>query len=269
MRLSEVLSKVPGASTYQVENFLGTRTLKPGTYRDVKAGKVIWNRHCRECADMRTFVSGDKLSGLVAGAATVSIDALLNCAACQRESLVVWFLVKSNDGLFSQAPEVFVERFTEHRKALAGFAALGSNVLDGLLMHAQAAYGSGLGAGSIIYLRKVFETVTSEAARAVGIEAKTTRGRRKTFQALLKEVHEATSIIPEEFSEDGYTLFRELSNVIHSNTDEATALEKFKPCYALVVGIVEKARNREVFADAIAQLGWAPGANPTPEATAP
>lgn len=269
MRLSEVLNKIPGASTHQVENFLGARKLKPGTYRTARAGKVIWNRHCRECEDMRTFVSGDTLSCLVAGDATVSIDALLNCAACQKESLVVWFLVKSNDDLFSQAPEVFVERFTEYRKASTGFAALGPDLLDGLLMHAQAAYGSGLGAGSIIYLRKVFETVTSEAAKAVGIDANTARGRRKTFQALLKEVDGAIKIIPEEFSDDGYTLFRELSNVIHGDTDEATALEKFKPCYALVVGVVEKARNRKVFADAIAQLGWAPGATPSPEATAP
>ena len=269
MRLSEVLNKVPGASTHQIENFLGARTLKPGAYRNVKAGKVIWNRHCRECTDMRTFVSGDTLSCLVAGETTVSIDALLNCAACQKESLVVWFLVKANDDLFSQAPEVFVERFTEYRKASTGFAALGPDLLDGLLMHAQAAYGSGLGAGSIIYLRKAFETVTSEAARALGIDAKATRGKRKTFQALLKEVHDATSIIPEEFSNDGYTLFRELSNVIHGDTDEATALEKFKPCYALVIGIVEKARNREIFADAITQLGWAPGANYSSEAAVP
>lgn len=217
---------------------------------------------------MRTFISGDTLSCLVTGERTVSIDALLNCTACQEESLVVWFLVKSTNDLFSQAPEVLVERFTEYRKASTGFAALGPDLLNGLLIHAQAAYGLGLGAGSIIYLRKAFETVTIEAAKAVGIDVVTTRGKPKTFHALLKEVHDATPIIPEEFATDGYTLFRELSNVIHGDTDEPTALEKFRPCYALVVGIVEKARNRAVFADAIAQLGWAPGASPTSEAAA-
>jgi len=256
MRLSEVLNYVPDTSTRQVENFLGSRVLRPGTHRNVRVGTAIRNRHCQECSDTRTFASKSELSCLVTGEKALSIDTLMTCTVCKGEGVVAWFLVRSINDLFSPSPKVFVERFTEYRRASTGITTLDSDPLDDLLMRARAAHGSGLGAGSIIYLRKAFEIITTETAKAVDIDLKTAKGRSKPFQKLLQEVHDAVPLIPEEFASGGYTLFRELSGIIHGDTDEATALKKFAPCYALVLGIIEKARNRQVFEDAIIELGW-------------
>src|SRR5690625_6715323 len=79
MRLSEVLNYVPDTSTRQVENFLGSRVLRPGTHRNVRVGTAIRNRHCQECSDTRTFASKSELSCLVTGEKALSIDTVMTC----------------------------------------------------------------------------------------------------------------------------------------------------------------------------------------------
>ena len=55
----------------------------------------------------------------------------------------------------------------------------------------------------------------------------------------------------------GYTLFSELSEVIHGDSDEAVALLKFEPCRELVLGVVHEVNRDNVFAKAVEDLGWA------------
>lgn len=69
-----------------------------------------------------------------------------------------------------------------------------------LLDNAMQAYTDGLGAGAIVYLRKIFEKITVQTAQAVGIQYKQYEGGNpRNFSDLLKEVNEKCSIIPRSF----------------------------------------------------------------------
>lgn len=108
----------------------------------------------------------------------------------------------------------------------------------------------------MIYLRKVFEMTTVQAAELVDIPTKTRNKKRKPFRDLLQEVNELSRIIPREFSNDGYRLFSELSEVIHGDSDEVEALEKYMPCRRLLMGIIDNIRNAQELEEAKAILGW-------------
>lgn len=186
----------------------------------------------------------------------MSIDVTLKCMACQART-EAWFLVGADD-VFGQAPTVYIERYTEHRGDTASNRGDVPQI-DDLLERAQIAHDDHLGAGSIVYLRKVFEISVVEAAQAVGVATKTEKGRRKRFRDLLKEVDATSVIVPREFSANGYQLFSELSEVIHGSADEAEALEKYMPFRRLVIGLVENIRNNDEMAQAVAALGWERG----------
>lgn len=126
-----------------------------------------------------------------------------------------------------------------------------------LLDKAETAYWNELGAGAIVYLRKIFEAITIKTANALGIDYnKYSGGNPKNFRELLLKVDERCSIIPKEFSENRYRLFQELSQVVHGECDELSVLEKFEPLHRLVVGILENIGNKEEFQMAIKALGW-------------
>lgn len=248
-----MLNKAPDTSRAQVEGFLGFRKIGWGQHRNIEVGKIVRNYFCLACGDLRSFYSAEKLSCLITGERSVSVDATLRCYACDSTA-EAWFLVGCDDDLFSQSPSVFLERYTENRRdsAVQG----GAEHVDDLLERAQIAYDDHLGAGAMIYLRKIFESVTIQAAQAVGISTTQKNGWRKKFRPLLKEVDEKSHIIPHEFSANGYTLFSELSEVIHGDSDEAEALSKYAPCRRLVIGIVSNIRNNQEMTQAIASLGW-------------
>ena len=152
-----------------------------------------------------------------------------------------------------------MQRFTENRRDVAGNQGLRVEQIDDLFERAQIAFDDSLGAGAMIYLRKIFEAVTAQAADAIGISTVRNNGKRKDFRSLLREVDASSRIIPSEFFENGYTLFSELSEVIHGDSDELQAIEKYDPCRRLILGIVSNIRNREAFAEAITSLGWNSG----------
>jgi hypothetical protein len=245
VRLSDVLNKAPDTSRAQVEGFLGTRRLRWGQHKNIEVGKVFRNYFCRKCHADRTFVSEDKLSCLIAGERTVSIDVALRCIACDAP-MEAWFLVGADDDLLAPSVVVHLERFTDNRRDIAGRPGSQAGLIDELFERAQIAFEDGLGAGALIYLRKIFETVT----------AKTAKGKSKPFKALLEEVDRTSHIVPEEFSKDGYRLFSELSDVIHGNADEAVALIKYDPCRQLVLGIVNNVKTKQAMRTAAAALGW-------------
>ena len=255
MRLSEVLNNAPDTSRAQVENFLGYRRIGWGKQKLVVVGRVVRNHFCLSCGDTRSFVSGETLSCLVTGELALSIDVALRCSGCESGA-EAWFLVGCENDLYSQAPEVYLQRFTENRRDAASDQGLHVEQIDDLFERAQIAFDDSLGAGAMIYLRKIFEAVTAQAANAVGISARRSNGKRKDFKSLLEEVDSHSRIIPLEFSENGYTLFSELSEVIHGDSDELGALQKYDPCRKLILGVVNNIRNREEFARAITTLGW-------------
>jgi hypothetical protein len=255
MRLSDVLTKAPDMTPAQIEGFLDDRPLGWGKHKNIKVGKIFHNYHCRRCDDQRTFESRDELSCLGLGERAVSIDTTLRCTACQT-SVEAWFLVSSDGDISGRAPTVQIERYTENLRDCADRIGTTSGQFADLLQCAQLAFEAQLGAGSMIYLRKIFEAITFEVARIQGIAMVDDKGWRRSFKKILKEVDEARHIIPHRFTSNGYKLFSELSEVIHGNSSEENALLKYKPCFQLVVGVVEEVNRDNVFAKAIDELGW-------------
>lgn len=255
MRLSDLLSKAPDVAVAQVEGFLSDRPLGWGKHKKIRVGKVIHNFHCNECNNVRPFESSDELSCLGVGDDQISIDATLRCMVC-RSSVETWFLVASTGTLHSRAPEVHVERYTENLRGRAERVDVAAGPFTELVKRAYLAYENGLGSGSVIYLRKIFEKVTWEVAEILGVQTMKQNGNPRPFFKVLEEVNAQRSIIPQRFSSDGYQLFRELSGIIHGDSSEAEALQKFKPCLQLVLGVVEEVNRDNIFAQAMDELGW-------------
>lgn len=131
-----------------------------------------------------------------------------------------------------------------------------SGDFDELLERARFAYQARLGAGAMIYLRKIFEAITVQVADIAGIETKKPNGRPKSFAPLLKEVDAEHHIIPPAFSSDGYLLFSELSEMVHGHSSEEEALAKYRPCESLVRGIIHNVASDLEMRQAIDELGW-------------
>ncbi|MFZ4893326.1 hypothetical protein ACL9RL_02635 [Plantibacter sp. Mn2098] len=255
MRLSDLLSKAPEVVSAQVEGFLSDRPLGWGKHKRIRVGKVIHNFYCRNCGDVRPFESGEELSCLGLSNEQVSIDATLRCMVC-RASVEAWFVVASRGDIYARAPEVRVERYTENLRDRADRVGVTDGPFADLIKRAQLAYESDLGAGAVIYLRKIFEKVTWEVAEILGVETKKPNGSPRAFFKVLEEVNNVRNIIPQRFSSDGYQLFRELSGIIHGDSSEAEALQKFRPCLQLVLGVVDEVNRDNVVAQAIDELGW-------------
>lgn len=255
MRLSEVLNRAPDSESTQVENFLGTRRIGWGQHKKIEVGRVVHNFFCRTCGDLRTFASGDSLQCLVAGDQLVSIDATLKCPVC-ASSVEVWYVVASEGDLYAQAPVVCLERYTENRRDLVGGVGTGAGQFEDLLERAQTAYENQLGAGSMVYLRHIFEAITTEVATVAGMSTTRPSGARKPFRELLEEVDGKHHIVPARFSSNGYRLFSELSEVIHGGSSEEVALLKFLPCRQLILGVINNVKGDQAMAHAIDALGW-------------
>lgn len=254
MRLSDLLSKAPVSVEAQVEGFLEVEegeSLRWGEHQTIKVGRVLLNFNCNGCGDIRTFVSDEKLSCLIVGERVVSIDAGLMCPGCGAV-VEAWFLVVARDDLLAQAPTVRLERYVDNRRNVANRLGIGDQIFDSLLERAQVAYEAHLGSGSIVYLRQAFELITKQVALAAGMVI----GERPQFGQLLRRVDEKHRIIPPAFSENGYQLFSELSEVVHGRSTEEIALAKFKPCESLVRGILQNVASDQEMRLAIEQLGW-------------
>lgn len=255
MRLPELLSKVPATTAAQIEGFLGGTSLRWGKHKRIRVGQVYHNFHCRKCGDQRTFVSGEELDCLGIGDDQVSIDVTLQCTGC-RSSVEAWFLVASEGPISGPSPQVRVERYTENLRDRAERLGVTGGPFSDLVKRATLAYENQLGAGAVIYLRKIFEMITFEVADIAGIATLKTNSKRRPFSEVLREVNEQRNIIPQRYSSDGYQLFSELSNIIHGDASEEEALQKFKPCLQLVLGVVDEVNRDNIFAQAIDELGW-------------
>ena len=269
MRLSKILSDPPSVNFVETERFLNTK-LAVGKQRKIDTGKVALNFYCTECADSRTFLSDAELYCIGVTPRQISIDCVLSCVGECGATVAAWFLIECQDGedtdknrqylsnyIYGIAPKVRVlkyrEKLSEKVRLVDGQYAGYGEMFD----KAKRAYRDGLGAGAIVYLRKIFENVTVKSADAVGIEYKTYEsGNPKNFFELLKKVDEKCAIIPNVFSADGYRLYRELSDVVHGNYDEQVGLQKYEPFNQLVIGIIRNIQNNEAMLSARNLLGW-------------
>ena len=258
MRLSDLLTKAPDITPAQIEGFLDDRPLRWGKHKRVRVGKVLHNSYCRWCNDLRTFTSGDELYCLGLSSNSVSIDATLRCPGQPECPVTVeaWFLVGCEGDIFARAPVVFLERYSENQRASTDGIGVDAEQFEDLLARAHIAYGNHLGAGAMVYLRKIFEAVTTETAKTLGVATTGPNGGRKPFKFLLEEVDRKHHIIPTLFSNNGYQLFSELSEVIHGDSNEDDALKKYLPCRQLVLSVINNIKEDRQTASAIEALGW-------------
>ena len=255
MRLSDVLSKAPSPQFTQVDGFLIGKKCSAGQQIKLDIGQIALNFYCLDCEDFRTYLSKGNISCVCAGRSIISIDCVLTYGALPN--VEAWFLVEAEDDISGQAPRVRIIKRTVELPSTVEWNNHDYGSCSLLLEKAVRAYEIGLGAGALIYLRKVFEVATIQAATALELEYPHYQdGNPKNFFELLKCVDERESIIPVEFAEDGYRLYRELSGVVHGNFDEVTGLAKFDPLYRLVVGILNNIKNKREFQCARAALGW-------------
>lgn len=255
MRLSEVLSRPIAEAFVQVEGFLDNQRLRFGKQKKITVGRVALNFFCRRCNDDRTFCSGEELFCLGVNDRLISIDCALKCTLC--DSMVqTWFLVESEGDISAHAPVVRINKRSEKLSDMVLLAREQHDDFSELIEKANRAHRDGLGAGSIVYLRKIFERITEQTAEASHISTETPRGGRKPFRNLLEEVERRTPIIPREFAENGYRLFGELSDVVHGDYDELEGLRKYGALKRLVIGVIDKVKNNRELMAAIGTLGW-------------
>lgn len=249
-------------SEYETQDDEDMIGLQNGDFVEIDAGRIALNFYCKKCEDSRTFMSPDRLHALIINENLISIDAFLQCPVCKTE-IQVWFLLEVKD-MFTEEPKVKILKRTEKlSKNVSELRENSFGIYTDLLEKAMRASREGFGAGAIIYLRKVFEQVTSEAAKASNISTTYTNSngkeKRKNFKDLLTEVDTECAIVPIEFSNNRYKLFGKLSDVVHGEYDEEIALEKFSAFYRLVTGIIENIKSKEEFRSAQQALGLSEG----------
>lgn len=259
MRISDVLGMEHDSNDHQVEGFLGKSPMKPGTSRKIKAGKVGRNYYCPHCRSNRTFTSIEELTCLFENEHLVSIDTVLSCPTCPPNAptnVEAWFLIGCRDTVLSASPTVYLLQCSERLTGGICYPRESRKEFADLLEKADRAYSNQLGAGAVIYLRKIFEKVTFQTATACGIKITNQKNKRIPFRNTLEKVNKQHPIIPEEFSRNGYRLFGDLSDVIHGDFDENVALTKYESFRRLVCGVLDNISNSKELSQAVTRLGW-------------
>ena len=255
MRLSDILSKPPKHEYVQVDGFLLNKKGTVGQQVTLSVGEVMLNYFCARCEDVRTFTSKGKLCCVFVNKHIVSIDCVLACGC--GTNVQAWFLVEGEDDICGQAPKIRILKRSEKLSSLVKINNERYGEFSSLLDMAERAYREDLGAGAIVYLRKAFEKITAQTADTMGIAYdKYEGGNPKNFRILLEKVDRQCSIIPMEFSKNGYKLFLVLCSVVHGEYDDELGLSKFEPLHRLVIGILENITNNRELRSAIKSLGW-------------
>lgn len=258
MRLGEVLSKPISEDFVRIEDFIKGKVLSLGKIRKIKAGTVARTYFCKNCNLPITFSPVEDLRCVMLNERLISINAALKCNGC-NEMLPIWFLLESEEPFNSS---------TYHKvRLLLAVEKLNDNVtynsenygeFTEFLEKAEISFRNGLGAAAIVYLRKIFEGITHQIAKIEGVEIRKQNGSLKPFKEILEKVDERHPIIPREFSENGYRLFRELSDIVHSDNieNEEIGLKKFTALKRLVIGILDNVKNNNEIMVAIGSLNW-------------
>jgi hypothetical protein len=258
MRLGNMLSKPPKREFTEIEGFLVNKQGNVGQQVKLDVGQVALNYYCSRCEDNRTFISKGWLTGIFVSANIISMDCVLACGGGCDSMTQAWFLIESENDIRSLAPKVRILKRSEKLSDIVKINSERYGEFASLLELAERAYREDLGAGAIVYLRKILEQITVQTANVYNIPVPRSKshGGIANFKKLLEDVDGQCAIIPKEFSKDGYRLFGELSDVVHGEYDEQLGLAKFEALHRLVIGILENIRNKEELQNAKISLGW-------------
>ncbi len=267
MRLSDILSKDPTSDFALVDNFAPKNYVKIGCSSKIDVGKIFLNLKCNNCNNVHQFYSDELLYFMPINDEMISIDCRLTCQYCGKVSVPVWFLVQvegmeytKNHNSVGFMPNAKVRLVYKHLKYSSGVEPEPlkyKKEYSDLLIKADQAYLDGLGAGALVYLRKLYEKVTIDAAINNKVNYMDKNGKRLNFKEILERVDKRCSIIPVEFAADGYKLFGELSNIVHdSSISEETGIKKYTSLRRLIVGILDNIRNKNEIIAAVKDLSF-------------
>lgn len=227
--------------------------ISAGDFLEIIIGKIILPFYSTVCKDSVSFVSPKKLHCLIISNSMISIDCQLSCMdydqgnpACQNCNPCVqaWFLVGADD-IFASSPTVYVVKENFKLPDQIKLPIETEDKYAEWLAKAEIAHKERLGAGAVIYLRSILEQITIKVGNDAGVDIYQSNGRTKPFNQVLQAVDAQCSIIPVIYSDNGYKLFRRLSNIAHGNADEDTALKEYEHLRRLVVGIMDNVKKKE------------------------
>lgn len=227
--------------------------ISTGDFIEIQIGKIILPFYSTVCKDSVSFVSPKKLHCLIISNSMISIDCQLSCMdydednpACQNcnHCVQAWFLVGADD-IFATSPTVHVIKQNYKLPENIKLPVETDDKFVEWLAKAEIAHKERLGAGAVIYLRSILEQITIKVGNDAGVDIFRSNGSTKPFNQVLQAVDEKCSIIPVIYSDNGYELFRRLSNIAHGNADEDTALKEYEPLRRLVVGIMDNIKKKE------------------------
>lgn len=270
MRLSDILSKEPMKEFIAVDNFAPKNSAQIGKSYKIEVGKVFLNQKCNNCNQVHQFYSDELLYFMPINADLLSIDCRLTCQYCGKTSVPVWFLVqvegmsltkgKKSVNILPTAKVRLLHRHIKYSSEVEPEPLKYKKEYSDLLIKADQAYYDQLGAGALVYLRKLYEMVTVDVAKDNGVAYQDRNGKTLNFRELLTRVNGQCSIIPQEFSANGYQLFSELSDIVHSSsTDEEVGMKKYTSLRRLIVGIldnIDDKRKKEELTAATRGLSW-------------
>lgn len=229
------------------------KLISAGDFIEIQIGTIMQPFYSTVCRDSVSFVSPLKLHCLIINKSMISIDCELQCMdyiegnpLCENcnHCVQAWFLVGADD-IFAPFPNIHLIKQSFKLSDNIKLPVETEDKFVEWLAKAEIAHKERLGAGSIIYLRSILEQITIEVGNNAGVEIHKPSGGIKPFEQVIKAVDKECSIIPVIYSDNGYDLFRKLSNIAHGNADEETALKEYEPLRRLVVGIMDNVKKKE------------------------
>ena len=281
MRLSTILSEYENNTSRQVESLIDRdkyydpeediadeyrEAVENGSIIELDIGTLILHFFCVAKNDNVTYKSTIQHC-LVVNNRILSIDCILECIDCNsckncQRTIQAWFLIEA-DNIFSDKPSVRILKYNFKVPEDIKFFYETSDIYAEGFAKADYAYREKLGAGSVIYLRTIFESITKELGNLEGLQIYKANGNLKPFIEVLSTVDEKCAIIPDLYKQDGYNLFKKLSNIAHGNASEQEALEYYPELRRLVKGILdninrqkEEIRNNKEIREALTKIGF-------------
>lgn len=241
-------------TTVKEEETEEIRLIGAGDFIEIQIGTITLPFYSTACNDSVSFISPKQLHCLIVNNTLISIDCQLRCMDYEKDNpkckachpyVQAWFLV-SVDDISANFPRVSVVKQSFKLPDTIKLPIETEDKISEWLGKAEIAYKERLGAGAITYLRSAYEQIVLEVGRKAGLDVyKHPNGKSKPFYQVLEIVDKQCSIIPVIYSDNGYKLFQELSNIVHGNVDEETALKEYEPLRSLVVGIIENVNKKE------------------------
>lgn len=227
-----------------------------GDFIEIQIGTINLPFYSTICEDSNSFISPKKLHCLIINEKMISIDCQLKCTDYDKESpkcrkcnpyIQAWFLIEADD-IFANTPNV---KLVKQNFKLPENIKLSIEIEDKYsewLAKAEIAHNERLGAGAAIYLRSIFEVLVNNIGKENSIKKtfinKWDKEQYMNFEQYLEAVNSVCEIIPKQYSNNGYKLFRILSEIAHGNCDEETALNEYESLRRLVIGIIENVRRK-------------------------